>query len=68
MLLIVGIVFLVVGASDFLIAGVIARSRATATGGLGDASGPPPVARFLKGSGAVMVLIGLVLVVVALLA
>jgi hypothetical protein len=63
-LLIVGIVFLAVGVSDFLIAGVVARREATSTGGLG--AEPSAVSRILRRSGAVTVLIGVVLVAVGL--
>jgi uncharacterized membrane protein YphA (DoxX/SURF4 family) len=63
-LLIVGIVFVVVGISDFLIAGLVARKQSSSTGGLG--AEPPPVSRILRRSGAVTVLIGVVLVVIGL--
>ena len=64
MLLIVGIVLLAVGVWDFLIAGVVARREATPTGGLG--AEPSAVSCILRRSGAVTVLIGVVLVVVGL--
>jgi hypothetical protein len=67
-LLIVGIIFLVIGASDFALARMFSRNRAAATGGLGDASGPPVVARILQRSGVAMVVIGAVLVVAGLVA
>jgi hypothetical protein len=63
-LLIVGIVFLVVGISDFVIAGLLARRQASSTGGLG--AEPPAVSRILRRSGAVTALIGVVFVVLGL--
>jgi hypothetical protein len=64
--LIVGLVILAVGISDFVIAAVLARQQAAATGGLG-ASEPPPVVRILRRSGAVTVALGVVLTLVGLL-
>jgi hypothetical protein len=65
-LLVVGIFLIVVGISDFAVAALLARQQASATGGLG-APEPPPAARILRGTGAVTVVIGVVLTVVALL-
>jgi hypothetical protein len=64
--LIVGLVILAVGISDFVIAAVLARQQAAATGGLG-ASEPQPVVRILRRSGAVTVALGVVLTLVGLL-
>jgi hypothetical protein len=64
-LLIVGIFLIVVGISDFAVAAVLARQQASTTGGLG-ASAPPPAARILRGTGALTLLIGAVLTIVAL--
>jgi uncharacterized membrane protein HdeD (DUF308 family) len=63
-LLIVGIVFVVVGISDFAIAALLARSQAASTGGLG--AEPPAVSRMLRRAGAVTVLVGAVLILVGL--
>jgi hypothetical protein len=65
-LLVVGIFLIVVGISDFAVAALLARQQASASGGLG-APEPPPAARILRGTGAVTVVIGAVLTVVALL-
>jgi hypothetical protein len=66
-LLVVGLFLIVVGISDFVVAAVLARQQASATGGLG-APEPPPAARILRGTGAVTVLVGVVLTIVALVA
>ena len=65
MLLVVGIFLIVVGISDFGVAALLSRQQASATGGLGAAE-PPPAARILRGTGAITVVIGVVLTVVAL--
>ena len=65
-MLLIGLIILVVGISDFVIAAVLARQQAAATGGLG-ASEPQPVVRILRRSGAVTVLLGAVLTLVGLL-
>jgi hypothetical protein len=62
--LIVGIVFVVVGISDFVIAALVARNQAASTGGLGVE--PSPVTRILRRSGALTVVVGAVLIVVGL--
>ncbi len=64
-MLIVGIVVLVVGISDFMIAGVLMRQNAGASG-LGNTD-PPAVVRILRRSGMVTVAAGIVLVVIGLL-
>ena len=63
-MLIVGIVVLLVGISDFVIAGVLVRKSAGSSG-LGNAE-PPPVVRVLQRSGMVTVAAGIVLVVIGL--
>jgi len=63
--LIVGIVILAVGISDFVIAAVLTRSQTAGSGGLGG-SQPSPVTMILRRSGAVAVVVGAVLVVVGL--
>ncbi len=69
MLLIVGIALIVVGVTDFVMVGMLARNRsAGAPGGLGADAAPPPAARILKLTGAVSVAAGVVLVAVGLLA
>jgi hypothetical protein len=62
--LIVGIVILAVGIMDFVIAAMLVRSQTASTGGLG--AEPPPVTRILRRSGAVTLVLGVVLVVVGL--
>ncbi len=64
-MLIVGIVILAVGISDFVIAAMLARSHAASAGGLGDTQ-PSPAVRILRRSGAVTLVLGVVLVVVGL--
>ena len=67
MLLIIGIALIVVGASDYAIAAMLARNQsAGAPGGLGAGAEPPPVARILKLTGAAAVAAGVVLVAIAL--
>ncbi len=63
-MLIVGIVVLLVGISDFVIAGVLVRKSAGSSG-LGNAD-PPAVVRILQRSGMVTVAAGIVLVVIGL--
>jgi hypothetical protein len=62
-LLLAGIIVMVVGVADFVIARLLIRSQAATTGGLG-ASDPPVVARILRRSGLVTLAIGAVLVVI----
>lgn len=64
-MLIAGIVILVVGISDFVIASVLARSQAAKSSGLGGAD-PSPVPAILRRSGAAAVVVGAVLIVVGL--
>jgi hypothetical protein len=66
-LLIVGIFLIVVGISDFGVAALLARQQAPASGGLG-APEPPPAVRILRGTGALTVVIGVVLAIVGLVA
>jgi hypothetical protein len=65
-LLIVGIALIVVGLSDFVVARVLTRQQTAGTSGLGAAAEPPPAARILRGTGALTVVVGVVLTVVAL--
>jgi hypothetical protein len=66
-LLLIGIVLIVVGASDYAIAGLLARNQAAgAPGGLGASAEPPAASRILKLTGFVTVGVGVVLVVVGL--
>jgi hypothetical protein len=67
MLLVIGIILVVVGISDFAVAGYIERQQATANpGGLeGEAN---PVPRLLRMVGIATALAGAVLVVIGLLA
>jgi hypothetical protein len=64
-LLILGVAFLVFGISDLVVAGVLARKEAAATGGLGGAEAPV-AARVLKLSGLATLVAGVVLVVIGL--
>lgn len=67
MLLIVGIALIVVGISDYAIAGLLARNQAAgAPGGLGSRAEPPPAARILRLTGALTVVVGVVLVAIGL--
>jgi hypothetical protein len=63
-LLIVGIFLIVVGISDFGVAALLARQQAASSGGLG--AQEPAAARILRGTGALTLLIGVVLTVIAL--
>ena len=67
MLLVIGVILVIVGASDFAVAGYIERQQATANpGGLqGEAN---PVPRLLRMVGVATALAGVGLVVIGLLA
>ena len=65
MLLIVGIFLIVVGISDFVIAAVFVRQQAPAGSGLG-APQTPVAVRVLRRTGAITVVIGVVLAIVGL--
>jgi hypothetical protein len=62
--LIAGIIVVVVGITDFFIAGLIARRETAGTGGLG--AEPPRVALILRRSGALTIAVGVVLIVIGL--
>jgi hypothetical protein len=64
MLLIVGLFLIVVGISDFVIAALLTRQQAPASG-LGGGQ-PPVAARVLRRTGVLTVVIGVVLAVVGL--
>ena len=69
MLLVIGIVIIAVGLSDIGIAALIARNQAAgAPGGLGSSAEPPAISRILRLTGAVTVVIGVVLAAVGLVA
>jgi hypothetical protein len=63
--LILGLVLLFVGISDFVLAGLLARQRGAASGGLG-ASDAPPASRILRRTGTVTLVVGAILVVLGL--
>ena len=65
MLLIVGIFLIVVGISDFVIAAVLTRQQTPAGSGLG-APQQPVAARVLRRTGALTLVIGVVLAIVGL--
>lgn len=64
-MLIAGIIIVVVGISDFVIATLLARRETAGTGGLGGAQ-PPRVAFILRRSGALTIAVGVVLIVIGL--
>jgi hypothetical protein len=63
-LLIAGIILLVGGIADYVVAGVLARSGSAATGGL--AAEPNPAVVILRRAGVAAVLVGVVLIVAGL--
>ena len=63
-MLVVGIVVLLVGIADFVVATVLAR-RSASPSGLGSPP-PTPVVQILRRTGAVTVIVGLVLIVIGL--
>ena len=65
-MLIAGIVILLVGVSDLVIAAVLARNHAARSGGLGGAD-PSPVPGILRSTGAAAIVVGAVLIVIGLL-
>jgi hypothetical protein len=65
-LLIIGLALIAVGISDFVVARILIRQQTATTGGLGGAAAPPPAVRILRGTGALTLVVGVVLTIIAL--
>jgi hypothetical protein len=65
MILLLGIIMVVAGLVDFLIVALVSRSQAASSGGL-DGTSPNPALGVLRRTGAITVVVGVVLVIVGL--
>ena len=64
MLLLVGVLLIAFGISDFVVAGLLSRREAESTGGLGAET--PAASRILRATGMLTIVVGAVLAVIGL--